>query len=214
MAFLDPLIDLPKSQKIAIGVVGLVLVAGLTYFLVLSPKMLERDGLWQQNESLKTEVTNARATEATLREFRAEVAALRKRLDAAKERMPSEKEMPRLYRTLSDMATQSGINMALFQPRAPVEQAGFQEVPINVTAETGYHQLGGFFDRLGKLQRLVSLNDFRFSGINQATGSMRAEMTMATYIYRDGSAPASPAPPAAPAAPAKPPGPAPAGAGR
>src|SRR5262245_51999232 len=157
MALLDPLIDLPKSQKIAIGVVGLALVAGLAYFLLLSPKILERDGLAQQNESLKTEVTNARATEATLRQFRAEVAALRTRLDAAKARMPSEKEMPRLYRTLSDMATQSGLNMALFQPRAPVEQPGFQEVPINVTAETGYHQLGSFFDRLGKLQRLVSL---------------------------------------------------------
>ena len=213
MAFLDPLIELPKSQKIAIGVVGLVLVGGLTYFMVLSPKILERDGLWQQNESLKTEVTSARATEATLREFRAEVAALRKRLEAAKERMPSEKEMPRLYRTLSDMATQAGLNVALFQPRAPVEQPGFQEVPINVTAETGFHQLGGFFDRLGRLQRLVSLGDFRLSGINQATGTLRAEMTMATYIYRDGSAPASPAP-AAPAAPPKPPGPAPAGARR
>ncbi len=205
--------ELPKSQKIGIGVVGLALVAGLAYFLVVSPKIVERDGLWQQNEALKTEVTNARATEATLRQFRAEVAALRQRLDAAKERMPSEKEMPRLYRTLSDMATQSGLNVALFQPRAPVEQPGFQEVPINVTAETGYHQLGSFFDRLGKLQRLVSLGDFRLSGINQATGTVRAEMTMATYIYREGTAPAA-LKPGAPAAPAKPPGPAPAGAGR
>src|SRR5262245_19675109 len=106
MALLDPLIELPKSRKIAIGVVGLALLAGLAYFLVISPKIVERDGLWQQNEALKTEVTSARATEATLRQFRAEVAALRLRLDAAKERMPSEKEMPRLYRTLSDMATQ------------------------------------------------------------------------------------------------------------
>ena len=65
--------------------------------------------------------------------------------------MPSEKEMPRLYRTLSDMATQSGMNVALFQPKPPVEGFGFSEVPITVTAETGYHQLGSFFDRVGKL---------------------------------------------------------------
>lgn len=208
MALLDPIINLPKPHKIVIGVVGLALVGALAYFLVLSPKTLERDGLVQQNEALRAEVIKARADEANLRDFRAQVVALRKRIDTAKERMPSEKEIPRLYRTLTDMATQSGLNVSLFQPKAPVDGPGFAEVPITVTAETGYHQLGAFFDRLGKLSRLVSLNDFRLSGINQPTGSLRAEMTMATYIYR-----ADPAPPAPPKPGAPPPG-APAGVRR
>src|ERR1051326_1863529 len=168
MAFLDPLIALPKSQKVAIGVVGLALVGGLAYFLVLSPKTLERDGLVQQSEALRTEVIKARADEANLREFRAQVVALRKRLDAVKERLPSEKEMPRLYRTLTDMASQAGLNIALFAPRTLEERPGFAEVPISVTGETGYHQLGGFFDRVGKLTRLVSLGDFRLTGITAA----------------------------------------------
>lgn len=198
MGFLDALANLPKSRKIAIGVVGLVIIGALGYFLVLSPKSLERDGLVQQNEALRAEVIKARADEANLRDFRAQVTVLRKRIDAAKVRMPSEKEIPRLYRTLTDMATQSGLNMALFQPKPLVEGPGFSEVPITVTAETGFHQLGAFFDRVGKLGRLVSLNDFRLSGINQPTGSLRAEMTMATYIYRGDPTPERPgAPPAA-----------------
>jgi type IV pilus assembly protein PilO len=197
MAFLDPLIQLPQSQKVIIGVVGLAAVAGLAYLFVLSPRTLERDGLVQQNEALRAEVIKARADEANLRAFRVQVAALRKRLDAAKERMPSEKEIPRLYRTLTDMASSAGLNVALFQPKAPVEQAGFAEVPITVTAETGYHQLGTFFDRVGKLGRLVSLNDFRLSGISQPTGTLRAEMTLATYIFREGGATPPPGSPGA-----------------
>jgi len=204
MAIFDPIVNLPKSQKIILGAVGLAVVAGIGYFLVLSPKTLERDGLVQQNEALRAEVIKARADEANLRDFRVQVAALRKRLDAAKERMPSEKEIPRLYRTLTDMAAQSGLNVALFQPKAIVEQPGFAEVPITVTGETGYHQLGAFFDKVGKLGRLVSLNDFRLSGISQPTGSLRAEMTMATYMYR-GDAPVPGAP--RPGAPAPPPAP-------
>src|SRR5262245_51817782 len=129
MAFLDPLVNLPKPQKIIIGVLGLVVVGALGYFFVVSPKTLERDGLFQQNEALRAEVIKARADEANLREFRVQVAALRKRLDAAKERLPVEKEMPRLYRTLTDMAAQAGLNMALFQPRAVVDMPGFAEVP-------------------------------------------------------------------------------------
>ena len=200
MAFFDPIVNLPKSQKIILGAVGLAVIAGVTYFFVLSPKTAERDGLVQQNEALRAEVIKARADEANLRDFRAQVVALRKRIDAAKERMPSEREIPRLYRTLTDMATQSGLNMALFQPKAAIEGPGFSEVPITVTAEAGFHQLGAFFDRVGKLGRLVSLNDFRLSGINQPTGSLRAEMTMATYIYRGDPAPAPGRPGAPPAA--------------
>ena len=204
MAFFDPIVNLPKSQKIILGAVGLAVIAGVTYFFVLSPKTAERDGLVQQNEALRAEVIKARADEANLRDFRVQVAALRKRLDAAKERMPSEKEIPRLYRTLTDMAAQSGLSVSLFQPRAIVDQPGFAEVPITVNGDTGYHQLGAFFDKVGKLGRLVSLNDFRLSGISQPTGSLRAEMTMATYMYR-GDAPVPGAP--RPGAPAPPPAP-------
>lgn len=203
MAFLDPLIALPKSQKIAIGVVGLVAVAGLTYMFLISPKIVERDGLHQQNEALRAEVVKARADEANLREFRDQVTALRKRLDAVKVRMPSEKEIPRLYRSLTDMASQAGLNVALFAPRAPVEQPGFAEVPIAVTGETGYHQLGQFFDKVGRLARLVTLGDFRLTGIGQPTGTLRAEMTMATYVFRGDSAAASMT--GAPARPTPPP---------
>ena len=100
---------------------------------------------------------------------------------------------------MSDWATDC-ISVALFQPKPMVEATGFAEVPISVTAETGFHQLGTFFDRVGKLGRLVSLNDFRLSGISQPTGSVRAELNMATYMFR-GDAPVPPARPGAPAPP-------------
>ncbi len=212
MALSDPLANVPKPQKIAIGVVGLVIVAGLAYFLLLSPRKAERDGLFQQNEALRAELSKARADEANLHEFRAQAAALRRRLDAARERMPAEKEMPVLYRQLSDLALRSGLNVALFAPKAPEARAGFSEVPITVTAETSYHQLGAFFDRVGRLPRLVALNDFRLTGINQPTGTLRAELNMATYIYKADNAPEPPRPGGP--APAPPPGPAPTGARR
>ena len=36
MALLDPIVNLPKTQKIALGAVGLVAVAALGYFFVIS----------------------------------------------------------------------------------------------------------------------------------------------------------------------------------
>src|SRR3989304_2398199 len=87
------------------------------------------------------------------------------------------------------------------------------EVPIAMTAGAGYPQLGAFFDRVARLPRVVTLGDFKVSGISRPTGTIRAEMTLATYVFRAEGAPGpgkpgAPAKPAAGAAPAAPPPPA------
>lgn len=207
MALLDPIYALPRSQKIVLGVLPLVAVGALGWFLLIQPKSDERDGLFQRNEALRAEVMKARADEANLRPFRLQAEALRKRLEAAKERLPTEKEIPRLYRQVADLAAQAGIGLALFQPKPSEERAVFAEVPITMTAESGFHQLGAFFDRMARLPRVVTLGDFKLSAIDRPTGTLRAEMTLATYVFRAEGAPA-PGKPGAPrpaaAAPAPP----------
>src|SRR5215475_4587851 len=183
MALLDSLTNAPRSQKIVAGIVGLVVVAGLVYFMLISPKIDERASLRQRNDELQAEVNKARADEANLRPFRLQAEALRKRLQAAKERLPTEKEMPGLYRQLSNMATQSGLQLAVFTPKPPAEREDVAAVPIAMTAEGNYHQLGAFFDRMSRLPRIVDLGDFRLVGIERPTGSVRAELTLETFMF-------------------------------
>lgn len=214
MAIYDPLLALPKAQKIAIGAVGLIAVGALSFFLLIQPKWDERDALWNRNETLRAKVVQARADEANLRPFRVQAAALRKRLEAAQERLPLEREVPRLYRQVSDLAVQSGLGLALFQPRAPEEKAVLTELPIAVISESGFHQLGMFFDKVGRLPRIVNLGDFRMSGIDRSTGSVRAELTLTTYVFRPEGAPPPSTKPGQPGQPGQPAPGAPAAGGR
>ena len=55
MALLDPITNAPKNQKIALGVTACVIVAALGYFLLLSPKQIERDALRGQGEQVRAE---------------------------------------------------------------------------------------------------------------------------------------------------------------
>ncbi len=190
---------------------GLVIVAALGYFIV-SPKSTERDALRQRNEVLQAEVEKARAEEAGLRTFRAQAGALRKRLELAKGRLPSEREIPGLYRQVSDLALQSGLAVALFAPKPPEDKDTVTEIPITVSAEGTYHQLGSFFSRIGRIPRIVNLGDFRLAGVERPTGTVRADLTLATYLFRpEGSPPApgtasTPVPGAPPTAIRRPPG--------
>ncbi len=202
MGALDPLINAPRQQKVIFGVMLLVIVGALGYFFLISGSRADRDTLLEENEVRRAEVLKAKADEANLRQYRAKAEAQRKQLEQAKERLPSEREIPQVYRQVSDLATQSGLGVSLFQPKAPEDRDVLSEVPIAVTAECTYHQLGAFLERVGKMPRIVSLGEFRLIGIDKPTGTVRAEMTLATYMFKAEGAP----PPAKPGAPAPPPG--------
>ena len=143
MALLDPITNAPKNQKIALGVMACVVVAALGYFLLLSPKQTERDVLRQQSEQVRGELAQAQALEASLRGFRAQAEALRKRLEAAQERLPTEKEMPGLYRQISDLAFQSGLGLAPVRSRDQLARSNQSELQ-SVAREQRRHDDAGY----------------------------------------------------------------------
>lgn len=206
MAF-EIITQAPRPQKIAFGLIFLLILVGGGYFFLLSPKMAAVANLRQQRVSKELELQQNRVMAASLARFKQEALALRERLETAKERLPSQKEIPGLYRQVSDMAHQTGLAVSLFQPKEPSQKDLYEEVPISITAETGYHQLGNFFERLSKLPRIVNLRDMKLTGISRPTGTVKADLILATYVFRPEGAPPPPPPPGA--KPAPPPRPAP-----
>ena len=203
MGALDPIVNASRPQKLILGTMTLAIIGGLGYFLLISGARAERDTLFEENNVRRAEVLKAKADEVALRQFGPQAAALRKRLEVAKERLPSEREIPQVYRQVSDLAARSGLGVSLFQPKPTEDREVLLEVPIAVTAECTFHQLGAFLERVGKMPRIVSLGAFRLTGIDRPTGSLRAEMTLATYTVRPEGAPplAKPGAPPAPGAP-------------
>jgi type IV pilus assembly protein PilO len=198
---LQGFVDGPKLPKVVLGAVGVVVIGALGYFFLIAPVQGRIEELVKRRTQLTTEVNVARAQVAELERFRREIAELEKRLALLKDRLPSEKETPTLYRALSTAAEQSGLGVALFQPKEARPKDVVNEIPIIVTAQGSYHQLAKFFERVAGLPRVVTVNDFKMTGLGRAKDSMKADLTMATYMYR----PAPPPPPANPgAAPAKP----------
>jgi type IV pilus assembly protein PilO len=194
-------VDGPKLPKVVLGVLGLVAIVALSYFFLIAPIQQRIELLVQRKTQVTAEVTQARAQVAEIERFRREIVELEKRLVLLQDRLPSEKETPTLYRALSSAAEQAGLGVSLFQPREARAKDVVSEIPITLSAEGNYHQLAKFFERVAGLPRVVTVNDFKMSGLAKAKTSMRADMTLATYMYRPGSA-AAPKPGApAPAAP-------------
>jgi type IV pilus assembly protein PilO len=193
----DPIVNAPRSQKLVVGALGVLAIVGAAYFLLLAPAHAEVAQLRAQLASLQSEIARSRAIVADLLKYRREAAELEARLNALKERLPGEKEIPTLYRTVSDAATASGLGVSLFQPRPPVVRDYYSEIPISLNAEAGYHQVGEFFERVAKLARVVNITEIKFNGLNRPRVPVRAELVLATYMYRPIGAPPAPKPPGA-----------------
>lgn len=195
-------VDGPKLPKVVLGLVVLVAIVAGSYFLLLSPIRERIDALVAKRAQLTTEVNQVQAQVAEIERFKREIAELEKRLVLLQERLPSEKETPTLYRALSTAAEQSGLGVALFQPKPSVPKDVVNEIPITISAEGTYHQLGKFFERVAALPRVVVVNDIKLAPPVTKGGqaSLKADLTLATYMYRT-AAPAAPAKPGAPPAP-------------
>src|SRR5207249_1848089 len=114
----DPIVNAPRSQKLVVGIMGAIVIAAAAY-LLLAPVEAEVSQLRAQLSSLQSEIARSKAIVADLLKYRREVTELEARLNALKDRLPGEKEIPTLYRSVSDAATASGLGVSLFQPRPP-----------------------------------------------------------------------------------------------
>jgi Tfp pilus assembly protein PilO len=90
--------------------------------------------------------------------------------------------MPALYRQITGLALESGLELAAFAPKVPDRREAFIAVPIAIVTEGTYHQLGVFASRLGQLSRVVNIGDFRLTGIGSPTATIRAELTLEAFV--------------------------------
>src|SRR5881296_1933405 len=191
----DPIVNAPRSQKLVVGIMGAIVIAAAAYFLLLAPAEAQVSQLRAQLSSLQSEVARSKAIVADLLKYRREVTELEARLNALKEKLPGEREIPTLYRALSDAAAAAGLGVSLFQPRAPVVREYYSEIPITLNAEAGYHQFAEFFERVAKLARVVNVTEIKLTGVSRPRIPVRAELVLATYMYRPIGAPPPPKPP-------------------
>src|SRR5712664_502594 len=190
----DPIVNAPRPQKLVAGVVGLIIVVAAGYFLLLAPAEAQVSQLRAQLTSLQRDVERNRAIVADLAKYRREVVELEARLNALKDRLPGEKEIPTLYRAVTDAASASGLGVSLFQPRPPVIRDYYSEITIALNAEASYHQIGEFFERVAKLARVVNVTEIKLTGVNRPRSPVRAELVLATYMYRPIGSPPPPKP--------------------
>lgn len=195
----NTLTRLSLNGQIGASVAAAALVGGLFWYFYYSPAVEERDTKAARLESLQKEIRALEVTANKLQEFQREVQLLEAKLETLKRILPPAKETPDLMRKVQALAAQSNLGIKTFTPQPVVNKDFYQEWPIKVEVQGTYHNLALFFDRIGRLSRLVNIGDLKIGALPNQTGSttITAACLATTFVYVDTPPPAPGAPGAA-----------------
>jgi type IV pilus assembly protein PilO len=182
---------------VALAPLGLALGGAGCVALVLLPARGRTAALETRRAALEGQVLQVRTAVAGLTRDHHANAELERRLELIARRLPAEREIPAVYRALHDAARETGLAVSLFQPRDARVHTDYVEIPIGVSAEGTYHQLGAFLARVAALGRVVTVSGLKLTGIERPGASLRAELALATYASRPAGERAVPSGPSA-----------------
>ncbi len=176
---------LTKPQRIGIYAGTLVLILGLSVWLLFYPKYEQIDRLGEQLKQVKAELTKARKNADELNEWRSKMKKKEAQYKTVMRALPEKEEIPSLLAGISQAGKDAGLEFLLFQPKPESTKEFYAEIPVDINVSGGYHQVAVFFDKVANLPRIVNIRDVKMvpeSG-KGAGGTLKTACQAVTYKF-------------------------------
>ena len=181
---LDNILERSKQQKIAILAATIILISALYYSFVYSPRSDEVAKLADSVEIARNEKNAKQLKAANLPRLQRDLKMLDMQLLKAVAELPNQKQIAALLTNISAQAQQAGLNVLLFRPRAETFQEFYAEVPVDITVKGNFHNTVSFFDAVGRLDRLVNIDNIGFKNPTIAGDNVILETTSVATAFR------------------------------
>lgn len=183
--------------------VGSLMYAGIWYFYT-SGTRAEIQGLNDQIAQLQAKNQAAQVATQRISEFRSLYASKQSEYDELKVLLPEERELTNVLQGLQETARGSRLIVSRFSPRDDSQQDFIMAKPIEIEVDSNFNNLRDFFDKMAKLQRIVSITDFNLKQLDKQSSdrTLHAQFLLTTYYASPENLTATPPTPGQPGAPA------------
>ena len=184
---LQNFMDRPTGHKVGFGAGIFLFVCFIFWQYFYGPVLKEHDELKTKVEDLETKIGHERRLARDLPKFRKDVEELEVKLKFALQELPDEREIPDLLANISNLARDAGLEVSLFKPSAEVFREFYAEVPVRISVEGTFHQVNTFFDEVGRLPRIVNINQIAVHTpqVEEDHISIKSDCVATTFRYLD-----------------------------
>jgi type IV pilus assembly protein PilO len=137
---------------------GILLTVAL-YFTVFKS---QREANAAAQTSLQAKLQENQELEAyrpKLKEIEAQLASLKQQLEIEQRIVPDEKDVNGFMKMMDAEASKSGIELRRYTAKPVASKEFYTEVPFEMELDGPYYSMLDFFDRVGKLERIVNVSD-------------------------------------------------------
>lgn len=194
--YVDKIKEFFGDEEKKIYLIGVVtLITGVLYvsFIIL-PKMSELARTSREVSDLKDQINVVTSRVKKMEETSGKLESLRNEQKTYAKQLPPEKEVPSLLEGLSSIAEKAGVDIKSITPYAIIEpdpkfaqDVYYREMPLLLTAKSGYHQLGMFISDLEEAQRFITIEDVRIRYDDKAPRMHNVRMLLKTYVAVGGA---------------------------
>lgn len=153
-----------------LGITGL-LCAGF-YFAVHKAQQTKLDAALVTLEDTTRELREARETKAKFAEFKIEAEKATKLVEMFEERLPEEREIPRLLEQFEKKGDDLGLSVELTQ-LPTMTDTNKETIPYEIVARGDFHEIVQFINLLERDQRYLKVSNLdigeEIAGVSEAT---------------------------------------------
>jgi type IV pilus assembly protein PilO len=166
-----------KQWAAVVGVA--VLITGALYFTMFKS---QREANATAQAALDVKIRENAELESyrpKLVDIERQLASLKQQLEIERKIVPDEKEVPGFMKMMNAEAMRAGIELRRYTAKGTSAKEYYTEVPFEMELDGPYYSMLNFFDRVGKLERIVNV-----SGLMVATTKKPTEAKAKhTYQY-------------------------------
>jgi type IV pilus assembly protein PilO len=175
-------IEMTTAQKALIFLLTyLVLCVGF-YYVKYKPQSESLAALKTNIEAQEKKLVELKKAAAQAQALEAEVAKMEEEFNQLLALLPDQREIPGLLDSISRLASQAGLEQVSFQPQPEQPMDFYAVIPVRLELVGSYHQLGVFFDRVSKLDRIVKFDNLSLTRLKEPP-KLQVSCTVVTYRF-------------------------------
>lgn len=152
--------ELDKKARLGICFLTVIVIAGV-FFLITNPVMERTKQYTAEYETTNAKLNVAKQKAMTLEALKNERKMKETEFKKSMKALPETKEIPALLTSISQVGQDTGVEFAVFEPKAEVSQGFYGEIPVNMEIIGNYHNTVMFFDKVTSLNRIVNIRNIK-----------------------------------------------------
>ncbi|MBI4194509.1 MAG: type 4a pilus biogenesis protein PilO [Betaproteobacteria bacterium] len=174
----------PVLPKLGVLLVALLLIVFASYWFDWQHQADAINTEKQKEAQLRTTFLEKKKLAVDLPAYRKQLEDIEKQFGALLKQLPGKAEIDALLIDINQAGLGRGLQFELFRPGTETVRDFYAELPIALKITGNYHDIGAFASDIGKLSRIVTLNDI---AISSAKDLLVLDTTAKTFRYLDDS---------------------------